>query len=164
MGRRRWERGDDGADNGAAGADRGPAERWQHSGRLLELTEQAGVLAARTLEEHPLDRLLLRRIIDVRGREAGLRLKAAYQAAHLDNRIIASYNVARGMNAGGFQAYERNDAEEAAYGRWRRALQAVGSAHGNVVLDVCCHDRLPSATALPALRHGLARLVDWYRL
>jgi hypothetical protein len=59
---------------------------------------------------------------------AGLKLKADYQAAHLENRIIASYNAARGMNAGGFQNYERTEAEEAAYRRWRRALLAVVSA------------------------------------
>ncbi|MGB4102144.1 MAG: DUF6456 domain-containing protein [Alphaproteobacteria bacterium] len=147
-----------------AAADYGPRERWQHTGRALELTEQAGVLAARATEENMLDRLLLRRVIDWRGREAGLRLKVDYQAAHLENRIIASYNAARGMNAGGYQSYERSEAEEAAYGRWRRALLAVTIYERHAVLDVCCHERDIVAPALPALRRGLARLGDWYRL
>ena len=160
MARRRWNRGE----AFIAQADYGPRERWQHTGRVLELTEQAGGLAARATEENMLDRMLLRRAIDLRGREAGLRLKGDYQAAHLDSRIIASYNAGRGMNAGGFQAYERSDAEEAAYGRWRRALQAVTTFERHAVLNVCCHERDIVAPALPALRRGLARLGDWYRL
>ncbi|MEJ0062122.1 MAG: DUF6456 domain-containing protein [Alphaproteobacteria bacterium] len=144
--------------------DHGPPERWRHSGRLLETTGHAGVLAARVSEEHALDRLRLRGLIGARDHEAGLRLRADYHAAHLEGRIIASYNAARGMNCGGFQAYERTDIEEAAYRRWRGAVQAVGIADSAAVLGLCCHGHGPRAAQMAALRRGLSRLAAWYGL
>lgn len=145
-------------------ADHGPRERWQHSGRILTLTEQAGVLAARATEEHVLDRLVLAGIVSARARDAGLRLRADYQAGHLEQRIVASYSLARDTRYGGFAEHERDDAEEAAYRRWRDAVRAVGMQDSTVVLDVACHDMLPRPTLVPQLRRGLERLADWYKI
>ena len=39
----------------AGGGDHGTPERWQHSGRALEVTDRAGILAAQATEEHILD-------------------------------------------------------------------------------------------------------------
>lgn len=147
-------------------ADHGPRERWQHHDRLLVAGTGEGrdAVTARVAEEHMLDRLAARSIINERARTAGLLLRADYQAAHLENRIIASYNIVRGLNAGGFQPYERSDAEEAAYQRWRRAVQSLPLREGGAVQDVCCFDRVPDARTLAALRRGLERLGVWYRL
>jgi hypothetical protein len=144
--------------------EHGTAERWQHGARVLELTEQAGVLTARVLAEHGLDRLVLAGQLAPLAGVAGMRLRADYQAAHLATRVIASYSATRGVRQGGYTEYERSDAEEAAYRRWREAVRAVGIIDSGVVLAACCEDRLPVPTALPALQRGLARLIRWYRL
>ena len=146
---------------GAARADHGPAERWQHDGRVLELTEQAGVVAARALATHGLDVLLLRGFIDAAGCDSGLRWRADYYTAHLAERVTASYAVTRG-GGGGYQEYERTDVEEAAYQRWRVALRAIGVADSMLMLNVCCYDLMPPPTALPGLRRGLIRLARHY--
>lgn len=161
MARRRWEQGYAIASH-IVRADHGPHERWQHSARTLEAAGRTGLCAARVLEENLLDRLLLRGVIGGPARQAGLRLKADYHAAHLDNRVTASYNAARGINHGGFQAYERSDAEEAAYRRWRSALLTLENLQRSAVLDACCHDRAPIPVATAALRRGLAQLCGWY--
>lgn len=145
-------------------ADHGPAERWQHGGRTLETTDQAGILAARVLEEHRLDTLQLQGVLDVAQRDSGLRLRADYQAAHLMARVTASYAVARGAGQGGYSEYERTDAEEAAYQRWRNAVRALGLTDSRVVLAVCCHDETPPGHAYAQLRRGLRRLADHYGL
>ena len=142
-------------------ADHGAVERWQHSGRVLEETDQAGVLAARVLEEHGLDRLVLARVIDGVMRDAGLRLRADYQVARMESRVTASYNASRGTRQGGYVEYERGDVEEAAYQRWRKAVHALGKDSG-LVLAVCCYDLMPRAANLPQLRRGLARLAAIY--
>lgn len=144
-------------------ADHGTAERWQHATRRLEVTEAAGVLAARVLEEHGLDRLHLRDAIETEMRDGGLRLRADYQAAHLEQRITAQYAPAAG-SGGGYRPYERSDAEEAAYQRWRLAVRAVGIMDSKIVLAVCCHDQMPTAASLPSLQRGLTRLARFYGL
>ncbi len=144
-------------------ADHGTAERWQHGTRSLEVTETAGVLAARVLEEHGLDRLLLRGVIDAALRDGGLRLRADYQAAQLEQRITAQYQPSGG-SGGGYRPYERSDAEEAAYQRWRCAVRAVGIMDSKIVLAVCCHDQMPTSTSLAGLQRGLKRLAGFYGL
>jgi hypothetical protein len=144
-------------------ADHGPRERWQHSGRIFEVTEQAGQCTARVTEEHCLDHWVLAGWLAAEERDAGMRLRADYQAARLENRIIASYSVTRGLNAGGYQAYERDEVEEAAYRRWRDAVKAM-AAYGTLVLDACCHDHAPSKQNAVALRRGLSLLRRWYRI
>ncbi|MBI1274192.1 MAG: hypothetical protein GC131_08955 [Alphaproteobacteria bacterium] len=149
---------------GANGADHGPAERWQHSGRAFEYTEHAGVLAARALEENILDRLALSCLITDEQCEAGLRLRADYLGARLEARQIGCYNPARSINNGHDGGYERNEAEEAAYRRWRHAVRAIGIIDSDTIVTVCCHDRAPCAHQLPALLRGLERLLKWYGL
>lgn len=149
---------------GHKAADHGPAERWQHGARVLEVTEQAGVLAARVLEEHLIDRLLLRGLLDHTERDSALRLRADYQAAHLMTRVTASYAVTRGAGQGGYSEYERTEAEEAAYQRWRHAVRALGITDSRVVLAVCCHDETPPQHSHAQLRRGLRRLASHYGL
>lgn len=144
-------------------ADHGPTERWQHATRRLEVTEAAGVLAARVLEEHGLDRLHLSGVIDASSRDGGLRLRADYQAAHLEQRITAHYAPSAGAG-GGYRPYERSDAEEAAYRRWRQAVRAVGIMDSKVVLAVCCHDQMPPAASRASLQRGLQQLALFYGL
>lgn len=144
-------------------ADHGPAERWQHGTRSLEVTDAAGVLAARVLEEHGLDRLVLRGVIDTALRDGGLRLRADYQAAHLEQRLTAQYQPSGG-SGGGYRPYERSDAEEAAYQRWRLAVRAVGIMDSKIVLAVCCHDQMPTSSCLGNLQRGLKRLAGFYGL
>ena len=55
------------------GGDHGTPERWQHSGRALELTERAGVLAVRVTEEHIIDVLAMRRLLDEVQVQAGFK-------------------------------------------------------------------------------------------
>ena len=143
-------------------ADHGPAERWQHAGRLLEFTERAGVLAARVMEACVLDRLAAAGLVDAAALAAGLRLQADYHTAHMESRVIASYNPARGTRQGGYDAYERNEAEEAAYQRWRLAVRAVGMVDSGIVLGACCEERMPKTQGLAALRRGLGRLAAFY--
>ncbi len=147
-----------------AAVDHGPAERWQHSGRVMELTEQAGVLAVRATEEHALDVLVLRAWISSAQREAALRFRADYHYAGMEARVVGSYNPARTSFSpfGGWD--ERSDAEEAAYQRWRSAMRAMGAANSDVVVTVACHDQMPGLRQAPLLKAGLDRLVKHYRL
>ncbi|NTU77726.1 MAG: hypothetical protein HGA90_07960 [Alphaproteobacteria bacterium] len=143
-------------------ADYGPAERWQHSGRALELTEQAGVLAARALEEHALDVLALRRWITEAQRDAAFRLKRDYRAAGLEARVTGGYNPAR-VSFSPFGSWdERSDAEEAAYQRWRSALRVLGASFSDTVVSVACHDCMPPPELVFRLRRGLELLATWY--
>jgi C4-dicarboxylate-specific signal transduction histidine kinase len=145
-------------------ADHGTPERWQHSGRTLELTESAGILAARATEEHIVDTLVLRGLIAPVERDAALRFKLDYQSAALEARITARYSPASSARDFFAAIHERSEAEEAAYRRWRNALREVGKICANAVISTVCHDRMPGPLALPNLQTGLKRLVDWYGL
>ena len=143
-------------------ADHGTAERWQHSGRMLEITERAGVLAARALEENVLDVLVVRRWISATQREAALRFKLDYHAAGLEARLTSSYNPMRVAFSPFGPWDERSDAEEAAYQRWRKAVRAMGTPVSDMVITVVCHDRIPLQRRAVILQAGLEKLVKWY--
>jgi len=145
-----------------AAADHGPIERWRHSGRTLEPTERAGVLAARALEESVLDVLVLRGAIEENQREAALRLRLDFQRAGLQARLSFSYNPARRQFSPFGPWDERTDAEEAAYQRWRNALRAVGKRHNDAVVTAACFDIAPAPERMDALREGLKKLAKWY--
>ncbi|MDR3450752.1 MAG: DUF6456 domain-containing protein [Alphaproteobacteria bacterium] len=143
------------------GGDHGTPERWQHAGRALEVTDRAGILAARVLEEHILDVLALKRLLDRVQVEAGLRLKADYHAASLASHVTASYATAGGRDF--FRTgHERSDAQEAAYKRWRNAVRELGPRYGAVVVEAVCYDAPPSAAAIALLQGGLSKLAGWY--
>ena len=147
----------------STGGDAGPPERWQHSGRVLELTDRPGVLAVRATEEHILDVLLLKSILSALQVEAALRLKADYHAAGLSAHVTSAYT---GMsNARDFfrGEYERNDAQEYAYRRWRDAVRALAGQAGAVIATVC-HDAPPLPRDTAALQLGLEKLTVWYRI
>lgn len=145
-------------------ADHGPLERWQHSGRALELTEEAGILAARVTEEHLVDRLLAHGFIAANERDAALKFKLDYHAANLEARLTGRYSPIR--NARDFFAYahERSDAEEAAYQRWRNAVRELGAPLADGMISVICHDRAPRVEDMADLRRALAKLAEWYGL
>lgn len=145
-------------------ADHGTRERWQHSGRMLELTERAGVLAARVLEESVVDILILCRWITQSQHEAAVRFKKDYHLAKMEARLTGSYNPARTMFSHFGPWDERSEAEEAAYQRWRHALRAVGMIHSDLIITVVCHDKMPRQQRAPDVREGLQKLVRWYGL
>lgn len=142
--------------------DYGPQERWQHSCRSFELTEKAGVLAARALEEHALDTLHLRGWIDEAARDAGIRLKDDHLQAGLAEHVVGHYNPVRGCFSP-FGAWdERTDDQEAAYQRWRNAVRALAPDDAEPVLSVTCHETFPTLRQMPHLKRGLQALVKWY--
>ena len=145
------------------GADHGPSERWNHSGRLLELTEQAGLLAARATEEHALDVLAAKTWINATQKEAALRFKLDYHRAGMEARLIGSYSPTRSSFSPFSGWDERSDAEETAYRRWRAAMKTLG-VFSDAVATVACHDLMPSWREVGALREGLDRLIKHYNL
>lgn len=145
-------------------SDYGTFERWQHSGRILEITERAGILAARALEEHALDVLVLRGRITEAQRDAAFRLKKDFISAGMKSRIIGSYNPSRSSFSPFGTWNERSDDEEAAYKRWRDAICAIGGLFESAVIAVTCYDIIPSQRQAVCLKLGLEKLVKWYRL
>ena len=75
-------------------ADHGTNGRWQHFGRTLELTEQAGMLVARATEEHIIGRLVLMRLFGKSAHDAAFKFKLDYQRATLEARLSSRYNPA----------------------------------------------------------------------
>jgi hypothetical protein len=146
------------------GGDTGTPERWQHSGRALELTERAGVLAVRATEENLLDVLALKRLLNAVQIEAGLRLKADYHAAAMAAHVTGSYTGASRSRDFFRGEYERTEAQEAAYRRWRDATRELGQRYAEAVIDTVCHDALPASRDMLLVQEGLDRLVRWYRL
>jgi hypothetical protein len=145
-------------------ADYGPAERWQHSGRILEVTEHAGVLAARVSEEHIIDIMVARNLVSEAQREAALKFKLDYQRAALAAHVTASYSAVRSSQDPFRGERERNDFEEAAYRRWRHAVRELGMLLSGIVISTVCHDLLPTPKDMPALQRGLTVLTDWYKI
>jgi hypothetical protein len=145
-------------------ADHGPPERWQHSGRLLQVTEKNGVLAARTMEEHIIDMLVLRGTLNENQSVAAFKFKLDYQRAGLAAHTTGGYNPIR-VDVDSFHGRrERNNFEEAAYQRWRNAVRELGCRHSAVVITVACHDLLPTPREILLLQEGLEKLLDWYKL
>ncbi|HUY68241.1 MAG TPA: DUF6456 domain-containing protein [Alphaproteobacteria bacterium] len=145
-------------------ADHGTRERWQHSGRTLETTERAGVLAARASEEHVVDVLVLRGILRPGQRAAALKFKGDYQRAAIEGRLTGCYDATRAIGDHLYRGRERSDFEEAAYRRWRNAVRALGQLLSGTVISIVCHDRAPGPRDVPRLTSGLDRLADWYGL
>ncbi|HEU0117881.1 MAG TPA: DUF6456 domain-containing protein, partial [Alphaproteobacteria bacterium] len=147
------------------GADYGPPERWQHSGRALELTESAGVLAARATEEHIVDFMVMRRMLSAEQSTAAFKFKLDFQRAGLEACVTSSYNPNGADNRDFSRSKrERGDFEEAAYQRWRNAAQELGNRISDVVISTVCHDLLPMPGDVHLLQIGLDRLIDWYGL
>ncbi|MGE0109117.1 MAG: DUF6456 domain-containing protein [Bdellovibrionales bacterium] len=144
--------------------DHGTAERWQHAGRVLEPTQEAGVLAVRALEEHFLDRLYLAGFISKNQLDAAMRFKRDYYAAGMNARLSASYAPVRAS----FSLYngwdERSDAEEEAYARWRQAMRFLQGHLGNLLVSAICYEEVPSCKEALLLRSGLKVLVKIYGL
>jgi len=145
-------------------ADHGPPERWQHSGRLLHATEKYGVLAARATEEHVIDILVLRGVLDSGQSAAAFKFKLDYQRAALAEHTTGGYNPVRVDVDRFFGRRDRNDFEEAAYQRWRNAVRQLGARLSPSVITVACYDMLPLPREIALLQQGLEKLVSWYRL
>lgn len=142
--------------------DTGPQERWQHSGRLVELTDQAGVCVARSSEESVLDVLLLKGQITVRQKEAALRLRADYLRADMGAHLVSSYSPVRFSHGYYCGIDDRSDAQEVAYQNWRRAVSAVGALYADRVIDVACEDMMPDDQQILIVQIGLYKLAKWY--
>ena len=144
------------------GTDHGTPERWRHSGRTLEVTERAGILAARALEEHVIDTLVLRGLLDHTQSDAAFRLKLDFQRAGLAANTVSRYTPER--TEGCRKERERSDGEEAAYRRWRSAVRELGLQFSCTVIATVCHDETPKAADVPLLQKGLDQLAGWYKL
>ncbi|MDD4616512.1 MAG: DUF6456 domain-containing protein [Alphaproteobacteria bacterium] len=144
------------------GTDFGPRERWQHSGRTFQVTDDKGCVAARATEEHILDILGLKKLLSVLQIEAGLRLKADYHAAAIARRVTGSYSGAPSARDYFRAERERTDAEEAAYQRWRNAVKEMGLRYSEAVVSTVCYDEAPPPCDIPALQGGLEKLATWY--
>lgn len=146
----------------SSSGNHGSSERWQHSGRVFEMTDNAGIWAARAIDADILDRLVMMNVIAPRHRDAALRFRADFHAAGMSAHVTGSYNPARSSFSvfGGWD--ERTDAEESAYRRWRRALQAMGSMFSDYVVSIVCYDETPSAEKLVLITAGLIKLSRWY--
>jgi len=145
-------------------ADHGTPERWQHSGKAMQVTEKAGILAVRALEEHVIDVMVLKGVLDKSQSEAAFRLKLDFHRAGLATNTTAHYTPERSKTDFWQGRRDRTDAEEAAYQRWRNAVREMGLELSGAVLATVCHDTTPSYADLPLLQKGLDRLVDWYKL
>jgi hypothetical protein len=146
-------------------SDFGPAERWQHSGRSLVVTERAGIVAARATEEHVVDILVTKKFLSEVQRDAALVFKRDFQRAALGVTMTGSYNPNTALMRDCFRGtHERTELQEAAYRRWRNAVKEMGLAFASAVISTTCHDVTPSLEDIPALQHGLDKLVDWYGL
>jgi len=143
-------------------ADSGPMERWQHSGRVLEHTEIAGVFVARATESHALDHLLQARSISPEEHEAGMRFHSDFVLARIEDRVAVSFSSARGSKGDPHGKLERNHAQEAAYYRWRRALAAVHPVLQDSLIHVACIANAPSPAQLLRCRLALEKLVKFY--
>jgi hypothetical protein len=145
-------------------ADYGPSERWQHTDYRLEPTECAGIWAARATVENVLDALFLQGLITDLQRDAGLRFKRDYRAARLEARVTSSYSPLRGSKNPLGPGSERSDKEEAAYRRWRKAMEALGARYGGLVIGFVCHDIMPPEAARTDTAVALDILIAWYGL
>jgi hypothetical protein len=146
------------------GGDHGTPERWQHSGCTFELTNRAGVLAARATEEHILDILGLKLLLDALQIEAGLKFKSDYHAAAIAARVTGSYSGISSARDFFRAERERSETEEAAYRRWKDAVHELGLRYSPAVISTVCHDEPPGARDLPALQEGLKKLAAWYKM
>ena len=144
-------------------SDYGTAERWQHSGRVLEVTERAGILAARATEEHVIDALVLRGLLTRTQSEAAFRLKLDFQRAGLAASVTSRYSPERNSQPAKRER-ERSDGEEAAYQRWRNAVRELGLGFSCAVIATVCHDETPRGGDMPLLQKGLDQLIDWYKI
>jgi len=144
--------------------DSGPVQRWQHSGRVFEPTENAGIVVARATEEHVLDRLHVLGILNAQCREAGLKWQQDYVLARMEDRVTASYASTRGGGMDPETRLLRSDAQEAAYKRWRAALMALSLAERDVALHVACIGFAPALNHLARLKTALQKLASHYGL
>jgi hypothetical protein len=143
-------------------AESGTAERWQHSGRVFEYTENAGVFVARATEEHVLDRLFLLKIIDEKAHEAGLRLHQDYCVARIEARATAHYESVGGNAPDPEKRLERSEMQEAAYRRWRRALSVFKAVEQDALIHVACAGCFPTLTQAARLAPALQKLARFY--
>jgi hypothetical protein len=144
------------------GGDHGTPERWQHSGRAIQITDRAGILAVRATEENMLDVLALKKLLDEAQIAAGLRLREDYQAAAMAAHVTGSYSGASSARDFFRGEFERNEAQEAAYRRWRKAVMEVGPRLSAVLVSTVCHDIPPLPREVALLQGGLDQLVRWY--
>lgn len=141
----------------SARPDRGPEERWNHSGRTYRLAQTRGALVACVEESHILDTLHERRLINAKERDAGYRLKADYMAAGVAQRVTSSYNPTRGHYD---PFHERSDEQEEAYDRWRAAVKSMGLRLNGPVVSAVCYEQTPRSVY--DVKMGLAALAEHY--
>lgn len=152
-------------------ADYGPPERWQHSRFTLVANPSevdAGVQAAKVLEECALDRWLKAGGIAEAEYKAGMCFRADYQRSAISLLAGRVYDGVRGTNLGAAwasPAERRSEAQEQIYQRWRQALAVVKTGEVvDAVLKVCCEDGQIGWQRRYLLQEGLQALQQHYRL
>jgi hypothetical protein len=145
-------------------ADGAPPQRWQHGDFTIEETQEAGMFVMRATTSHCLDILLQHQLIDDVCHEAGLLLHKDYQLAKIEGRVGASYQPQTNQTQKGFRTHDRHEKEEAAYQRWRCAIEQIDHDWRGRVIHVCCMGLSPDITYLLPLKKGLLQLVQHYRL
>ena len=135
--------------------DTGPDERWQHSGRLYQITSRAGVLAVQASEECVIDVLLFQGHLTEVQHKAALRFRGDYFDAGLMPHLTASYSAVRVSGAYFVRASGRSDEQEDAYSRWREAIAALDLLFRDSVITVACLDITPNRVHLMPVQAGL---------
>ncbi|MDD3182369.1 MAG: DUF6456 domain-containing protein [Alphaproteobacteria bacterium] len=144
--------------------DFGPPERWQHAGRTIEVTDLAGSVASRTVEECVLDILYLQQHITKQHLHAALRFKSDFLEADMGAHLTGSYNPARVITSYYAGCDDRNEQQELAYRRWRGAVEAVGDMLCDCIITVVCHDIPPNPMHILPLQMGLVQLAAYYKI
>lgn len=146
--------------------DQGPPQRWQHSGREVVYSDQGRTSTLRATEECMLDRWLLIGAISRLEHAAGLRLREDYYDGQVPLYSQRNYLNPEFGSTGQWlaPAEKRKPLAEAAYRRWREAIQAVGTQCSAPLLTVCCEDGTLPLNKRHVLRCGLQLLVRHYRM
>lgn len=146
-----------------ATSDFGPPERWQHSGRVVEPTEEAGVFRVRATEECVLDYLALHGVLNRAECIAGLHLKRDFLDAGLAAQIVAKYDRCYTFLTVEAALRERTVQQEAAYQRWRSAIKSLkNNLIVNALISVVCCDEMPREEHHAFIKLGLTRLEIYY--
>lgn len=145
-------------------ADIGPAERWQHSGRLFQQVDASGTTVAKVSTECQLDVLHEKGQVTPRMWKAGLKLRRDYIRAKVEPRTVMHYAPTAVRGKQGMTQFDRSEKEELAYKDWRIALQVVGVGLSDALVSVCCLDLKPQPRQQRDLIDALDALVRHYKL
>src|SRR5262249_24952629 len=94
----------------------------------------------------------------------GLSLHQAYHDAKIETKISASLEPVRAGGRDYARRFDRNEKQEAAYRRWRNALNACRDYVRDTLIHVACVGCWPTIEQLARVKEGLTQLVKYYGL